>query len=454
MPYILVVDDEKPILSTVRAILKDEGYDVAVAENGQAALDSMKDAVPDIALLDVWMPGMDGIETLSRMKDAYPGVQVIVMSGHGNIDTAVKAVRLGAYDFIEKPLSLDKLSLTVKNALDKKRLEEENRALKERFEAGYEIIGKSEAITELKTQIMRAGPTNGRVLIFGENGTGKELVARGIHKNSLRADGPFVTVNCAAIPSELIESELFGHEKGSFTGATGQRKGKFEQADGGTIFLDEIADMSIATQAKVLRTLQENEVQRVGGTKTIKVDVRVIAASNKVLEDEIKAGNFREDLYYRLNVIPFSVPPLRERREDISLLVDHFLEIFSAEYGHRKKSVTPSAMRSFEAYPWPGNVREMKNIIERLVIMTPADTIAEDQLPPPIRQASPAKDGGGSYTGHGSLREARAAFERDFIIAKLKENDWNVSRTAEAIQLERSNLHRKITALGIDVREG
>ena len=454
MPHILIVDDERPILSSVGDVLKDEGYEISTAETGTDALKAVKDAPPDLVLLDIWMPGMDGLEALKRMKETNPDLPVVVMSGHGNIDTAVKAVRLGAYDFIEKPLSLDKLSLTVKNALDKRRLEEENLDLKAKVEGRFEIIGVSEKIRVLKEEIMRAGPSNGRALITGENGTGKELVARAIHKASLRADGPFVTVNCAAIPGELIESELFGHEKGSFTGATAMRKGKFELAHTGTIFLDEIGDMSLETQAKVLRALQEQEVQRVGGARTIKVDVRVIAASNKVLEDEIKAGRFREDLYYRLNVIPFHVPPLRERLGDIPLLVDYFIREFSAEYGQRPKTVSTDALRLFGAYPWPGNIREMKNVIERLVIMTPGEVILPEGLPQPIRGVEPLPATGSDYSAYDSLKEARAAFERGFITEKLRENGWNISKTADVLKIERSNLHRKINALGIIVEGG
>ena len=449
MPHILIVDDETPILKTVTDVLRDEGYDTSTASSGAEALKALDGAGFDLALVDVWMPGMDGLEALGKMKERHPDLPVVIMSGHGNIDTAVKAVRLGAYDFIEKPLSLDKLSLTVKNALEKGRLERENRDLKEKFEGRHEIIGESPKILALKEEIRRAGPTNGRVLIFGENGTGKELVARAIHRLSLRATGPFITVNCAAIPEELIESEMFGHEKGSFTGATAQRKGKFELATGGTLFLDEVADMSLFTQAKVLRSLQEQEVQRVGGSGTIKIDVRVIAASNKKLEDEIKAGRFRDDLYYRLNVIPFNVPPLRERIEDIPLLVDHFIREIAAEYGDRPKTVSPAAMRLFVSYPWPGNIREMKNIIERLVIMTPGETIEAANVPPPISEAVASERFGPEIPADASLKEARAAFERDFITRKLRENDWNISKTSDVLKIERSNLHRKITALGI-----
>jgi len=450
MAHVLIVDDEQAILGSVSGVLKDEGYEVTTAVSGSDAMKMMEQVGPDLVLLDVWMPGMDGLVALEKMKAAHPDAVVIVMSGHGNIDTAVKAVRLGAYDFIEKPLSLDKLSLAVKNALDRKRLEAENIDLKARVEARDEIIGESESIRRLREEIGRAGPTNGRVLIYGENGTGKELVARAIHKASLRAGGPFVTVNCAAIPGELIESELFGHEKGAFTGATSSRKGRFEQAHAGTIFLDEIADMSLTTQAKVLRTLQEQEVQRVGGTKTIKVDVRVIAASNKVLEDEIAAGRFREDLYYRLNVIPFYVPALRERAQDIPLLAAYFIDAYSAEYGKKPKRLTPDAMALFTGYAWPGNVREMKNIIERIVIMSPGEDITPADIPPPVRGSRQQGQSGADYTAYATLKEARAAFEKDFITAKLRENGGNVSRTAEALGMERSNLHRKINALGIE----
>jgi len=450
MANILIVDDEPSILSTVGAVLSDEGYETATAGTGADALRMIAANPPDLVLLDVWMPGMDGLTALGKIREAHPGVVVVVMSGHGNIDTAVKAVRLGAYDFIEKPLSIDKLALAVKNALDKKRLEIENIALKERVEGGSEIIGVSEVMKRLRDEILRAGPTNGRALIYGENGTGKELVARALHKASLRASGPFVTVNCAAIPEELMESEMFGHEKGAFTGATSMRKGRFELAHGGTIFLDEIADMSLATQAKVLRTLQESEIQRVGGTKTTKVDVRVIAASNKVLEDEIAAGRFREDLYYRLNVIPFVVPPLRERREDIPLLVEHFIRVLSVENGKPPKTITPEAMALFTGYSWPGNVREMKNIIERMVIMTPGEVITPAQAPPPVSAATPASPSGMAYASHATLRDARSAFERDFITQKLRENGWNISKTADALGIERSNLHKKINALGIE----
>ena len=447
---ILIVDDEASILASLEGILEDEDYDVHQAESGEQALRVMREVPVDLVLLDIWMPGMDGLETLQHIKNDHPDVQVVMMSGHGTIETAVRATKLGAYDFIEKPLSLDKVALIVSHALEQKRLEEENRNLRQRLQWQYEIVGESPAIRHLMEQIRAAGPTNGRVMICGESGTGKELVARAIHAHSLRRDKPFVEVNCAAIPQDLIESEIFGHERGAFTGALATKRGKFELADGGTLFLDEIGDMSLETQAKVLRVLQEQRFERVGGTRTIRVDVRVIAASNKNLEEEIRAGRFRSDLYYRLNVIPLWVPPLREREGDIPLLVHHFLREFSREYGKKPKSITPEAMRHLCAYPWPGNVRELKNIIERLVIMIPGPTITEADIPPALRQApSPLPSLPPSGDHDMPLREARAAFEKAYIERKLRENAWNVSRTAEKLRIERSNLHRKIKALGI-----
>ncbi len=447
---ILVVDDETGILKTLSDVLQDEGFEVFTAESGEEALRVFPDVAPDVTLLDVWLSGMDGIEVLKKIREQVPDGPVIMMSGHGTIETAVRATKHGAYDFIEKPLSVDKLSISIENALEKRRLKAENRSLRRKLVESYEIVGETPVIRDLKEQIKIAGPSNGRVLIFGENGTGKELIARQIHLHSDRTDAPFVEVNCAAIPQDLIESELFGHEKGSFTGATTMRKGKFELADRGTIFLDEIGDMSLATQAKVLRVLQEQIVQRVGGTRNISVDVRVIAASNKDLEQEIQDGNFREDLFYRLNVIPIVVPPLRERREDIPVLVLYFLGEVARANGMKRKTLLPEAMQILMHYHWPGNVRELRNIVERMMIMVRKETIGTDEIPPAIRgEPVPAR-----FTRYaGSLREARLAFEGDYILQKLTENDWNVSQTAKTLKIERSNLHRKIKNLGLDGRK-
>ncbi len=447
---ILVVDDETVILKTLSDVLQDEGFEVVTAESGEEALRVFPDVAPDVTLLDVWLSGMDGIEVLKKIREQVPDGAVIMMSGHGSIETAVQATKHGAYDFIEKPLSVDKLAISIQNALEKSRLEAENRTLRSKLVESYEIVGETPVIRDLKEQIKIAGPSNGRVLIFGENGTGKELIAHQIHLHSDRADGTFVEVNCAAIPQDLIESELFGHEKGSFTGATTLRKGKFELADRGTIFLDEIGDMSLATQAKVLRALQEQIVQRVGGTRNISVDVRVIAASNKDLEQEIQNGNFREDLFYRLNVIPIVVPPLRERREDIPVLVRHFIGEYARANGMKPKTILPEAMQILMHYHWPGNVRELRNIVERMMIMVRKESIGTDEIPPAIR-GEPARARLTSYAG--SLREARQAFEGDYILQKLKENDWNVSQTAKILKIERSNLHRKIKHLGLDARK-
>ena len=410
----------------------------------------------DLVLLDIWMPGIDGLETLRRAKEQWPDLLVVMMSGHGTIETAVKALKMGAYDFIEKPLALEKVLLCVQNALKMGQLLEENRNLKARIAKDYEMIGDSPPIADLKQQISIAAPTNGWVLITGENGTGKELVARAIHNLSNRRDKPFVEVNCAAIPEDLIESELFGHEKGSFTGATTQRKGKFDLANEGTLFLDEIGDMSLKTQAKVLRILQERKFERVGGTRTIEVDVRVIAATNKNLEEEIQKGHFREDLFYRLNVLPFHVPPLRERREDIASLVKHFLAHFSRQESREDKTMAPDAMKVLQNYSWPGNVRELKNLIERLVIMTPGNEIRLADLPSNLtnKQNSSFSSGlTGSALDAGNFREAKEEFEREYILRKLQENEWNISRTAEDIDLERSNLHRKIKTHGIELKK-
>jgi two-component system, NtrC family, nitrogen regulation response regulator NtrX len=380
-----------------------------------------------------------------------------MMSGHGTIETAVKSTKLGAYDFIEKPFSLEKVVVTVENALAMTRLREENASLRGLVLQSHEMIGASAAMEQLREQIVLVAPTNSSVRITGENGTGKELVARSVHFHSQRRDKPFIEINCAAIPEELIESELFGHERGAFTGAVAQKKGKFDLADGGTLFLDEIGDMSLKTQAKVLRILQEKKFERVGGTRTLEVDVRIVAATNKLLEEEIKHGAFREDLYYRLNVVPFKVPSLRERRDDIPLLIGYFLEAFCRREGRELKRIVPEAVEALQRYDWPGNVRELKNIVERLVIMTPGGTITTNHLPDYLATEAAGREAGGgkldSVLELSSLREAREEFEREFIIQKLEENDWNVSRTAEAIELERSNLHRKIKSYGIDMRK-
>ncbi len=457
MHTILIVDDEQSIRDSLSGILQDEGFITLTAAHGEEALARLREEKPDIILLDIWMPGMDGLETLSRVRDYLPEQLVIMMSGHGTIDTAVRATKLGAHDFIEKPLSLEKLLLCIQNALRVNQLVEENRELKAKFAKEHEMIGCSTAINELKRQIEIVAPTSGWALITGENGTGKELVARAIHTLSSRSDKPFVEVNCAAIPEDLIESELFGHEKGSFTGATAQRRGKFDLANEGTLFLDEIGDMSLKTQAKVLRILQERKFERVGGSRTIEVDVRVIAATNKDLQRQIATGSFREDLYYRLNVIPFQVPPLRARREDIPLLANHFLEFFCRKEGREIKSLDDAAMLSLQRYAWPGNVRELKNLIERLVIMVPGRVIAREQLGLPAGQPLPLPadtvDVEESTLVADTFREAREEFEKEFLLRKLEENDWNVSKTAEAIEIERSNLHRKIRSYGIEVKK-
>ncbi len=444
---ILIVDDEKSILKTLRGILEDEGFAVREAENGKAALDEVSRREPDIVLLDIWLPDLDGIEVLKQMKQSRPELPVVMMSGHGTIEMAVRSTKLGAYDFIEKPLGMEKTILTIQHALAQSKLERENIGLRQILESRYRIVGESPSIKELMKQIEVAAPTNGRVFICGENGTGKELVARMIHLRSRRVKGPFVEVNCAAIPEELIESELFGHEKGSFTGALFRKQGKFELADGGTIFLDEVGDMSLKTQAKVLRALEEQSFTRVGGTKTITTDVRVIAASNKNIEEEIRAGRFREDLYYRLNVIPFFIQPLRERREDIPHLIEHFMQLFSSEHGLPPKALTAEAMQRLMAYNWPGNVRELKNLVERLMIMTTSDGIGVGDIPPGVAgdAAVPPAEGGEIA----SLKDARQEFERRYIKEVLDRFEGNVSHAAKVLGIERSNLHRKLRSLEI-----
>jgi len=444
---LLVVDDEPNIRSSLEGILRDEGYHASSVGSAEEALNRVRQTPPDLVLLDILLPGMDGIAALEEMKRLSPDLPVLMISGHGSIETAVRATKLGAYDFIEKPLSLERVLLAVRHALDQVRLEKENLQLRQSLQKRYEIIGKSAAIREIQQMIHSVAPTNGRVLIRGESGTGKELVARAIHQGSLRKERPFVEVNCAAIPEDLIESELFGHEKGAFTGATARRRGKFELADGGTLFLDEVADMSLRTQAKVLRVLEEQRFERVGGVDAIVVDVRVLAASNKDLEQEIRAGRLREDLYYRLNVVPLYVPPLRERKQDIALLVDHFLSEFSREYGRREKKVSGEAMELLANYSWPGNVRELKNLIERLIIMVGSQTISCADIKSSLRPASFTE--GGDALKEDTLRSAREQFEKEYILEGLRANNWNISRTAEKLGIERSNLHRKLKAYGI-----
>lgn len=444
---ILVVDDEEGIRRTLKGILEDEGYRVFQAEDGENALGMMEGECPDMVLLDIWMPGRDGIDILQDIRKGWPIVPVVMISGHGSIELAVRATKLGAYDFIEKPLSLDKVLLTIQNALRYSRLQEENLQLRQKVHPHDQVTGTSQPIQHLKEQIRIIAPTSSWVLIHGKNGTGKEVVARAIYRQSKRSNAPFIEVNCAAIPEELIESELFGHERGAFTGATQMRRGKFDLADGGTLFLDEIGDMSLSTQAKILRILQEQMFQRVGGTKIIKVDVRVIAATNKNLEREIRAGRFREDLYHRINVIPVEVPPLGERTEDIPLLVEEFVEEFCMKNGHPRKTFDPEVIAAFQAYRWPGNVRELKNMVERLLILSRSERVVVEDLMPPVRPATPQPAPGSLER----LKDAREAFERKFIEERLRSLGGNISKTAEVIGVERSHLHKKIKELGIPV---
>jgi two-component system nitrogen regulation response regulator NtrX len=451
---ILVVDDEVSICQSLKAILEDEGYQVLVTGSGEEALRVVAEEMPQLVLLDIWLPGMDGLETLKAIRAAHPNMLIIMMSGHGTIETAVKATKLGAFDFIEKPLSLDKVMILVNNALNLVRLEEENILLKQKVSHQYELTGTSPVITELKEMIGIVAPTNAWILIMGENGTGKELVARSIHHLSRRSHKPIVEVNCAAIPEELIESELFGHEKGAFTGATEKKRGKFDLAHEGTIFLDEVADMSLKAQAKILRILQEKKFERVGGNKLIDMDVRVLAATNKDLEKEMEAGRFRQDLYYRLHVIPLRVPPLRDRKEDIVHLTERFLQDFAAKEGQQPKTLTDGALEKLMAHDWPGNVRELKNIIERLIILTPSNEIRVEDIPELSIKTEPEESLQEVPTAAGdSLRDARLDFERQFILKKLEEYDGNISKTAEAIGLERSNLHKKLKSLKVAVKE-
>ena len=446
--HILIVDDERAIQTTLRGVLEDEGYRVTAVGSGEEAIARLQEETPDVIFLDIWMPGVDGLETLAELKRLRPETAVVMISGHGTIETAVKATKLGAYDFIEKPLSLEKTLLAATRALEHTRLERENRTLRAQLERGQEIVGQSPLIEHLRQQIAIAAPSSGRVLIHGENGSGKELVARAVHALSARREGPFVEVNCAAIPEELIESELFGHERGAFTGAVSRRRGKFELADGGTLFLDEVGDMSVKTQAKVLRALEEQAFEHVGGKETLRVDVRVLAASNQNLPELIAQGRFREDLFYRLSVIPVEVPPLRQRTEDIPLLVEHFINLFSGENAKRPKTISVEALAYFLSYDWPGNVRELRNMVERLVIMTPGDVIGPEALPPPLRPRDPAAIALDTQREK-TLKEAREAFERAYIQAELRAHEWNMTRTAEKLGIERSHLYRKLKVYGI-----
>ena len=468
---ILVIDDEPAIRDSLKMILEYEDYQFVGAASGTDGIAAVQRERPDLVLLDIKMPGMDGIEVLRKLHALDETLPVVMISGHGTTATAVEAIRSGATDFLDKPLSSERVIVTLQNVLRQSELRSENRELKLAMESKYEIVGQSGALRTVLDSVKRAAPTNATVLLLGESGVGKELVARTIHRNSPRAGQRFVQVNCAAIPEELIESELFGHEKGSFTGATEKQVGKFEQADRGTIFLDEIGDMSQKTQAKVLRVLQEQEVERLGSARTIKVDVRVIAATNKNLEDAIQRGEFREDLYFRLNVIPIVVPPLRERREDIPQLVQHFARLIAEEHNLKPKRFDTAGMEALQRYRWRGNIRELRNTIERLMIMSPADVIRADDLPADIRSGDSAARVTSAATepaagtpfsataasgaapapapGGGTLREFKDAAERAYLVQKLRENNWNISKTAEVIDTPRSNLYKKLEQYGI-----
>lgn len=451
MTTILVVDDEKSVRDSIKMILEYEGYAIQFAENGPEALQKVQSPEVHLVLLDVKMAGMDGLEVLQRIREKNTDLPVIMISGHGTIDTAVEATKLGAFDFLPKPLDRDKLIITIRNALQQARLASDYRKLQETVEGKWQILGESQKIKEIMGLIGRVAPTDARVLITGENGTGKELVARAIHRQSKRAEEPFVEVNCAAIPAELIESELFGHEKGSFTGATAQRIGKFEQANGGTLFLDEIGDMSLNAQAKVLRALEEGKIERVGGTKLMEVDVRVIAATNKNIEAAVKTGHFRDDLYHRLKVIPVHVPPLRERREDIPLLAKAFVEDVCARNGIAKKNISDDAMKKLQMRDWPGNIRELRNAIERMVILSPGSEADVALLDPPSRGGS--SDFDDLLAKGGTFQEFKERAEAAFIKRLLDLHKWNISKTAEALDIQRSHLYTKMKRYGL-MKEG
>ena len=447
MDSILIVDDERGIRETLRAVMEDDGFVADAVASGEECLKAIERRAYGCILLDVWLPGIDGLETLKQLRESGSEAAVVIISGHGNVETAVRATKLGAFDFIEKPLSIEKTVLTVRNALRQRRLELLNAELTAELAREYAMVGESVAMRALCKQISVVAPTDGRVLIYGESGTGKELVARSIHAQSQRAAAPFIEVNSAAIPEELIESELFGHVKGAFTGATAAKKGKFELADGATIFLDEVGDMSAKVQAKVLRVLEEQRFEPVGSGNAINVDVRVIAATNKRLDEEIERGYFRADLFYRLNVIPFELPPLRERLEDVPILVDHFNRIFSLAYGKAPKRFQADAVEELQNYSWPGNVRELKNTVERVVIMHPGLKVVASDLPPRGKDEAPA-----ASFRFPSFKEATDAYHREFIQRKLEEADGNVSKAAELMGVDRSHLYRRMRGLGIQTR--
>jgi two-component system nitrogen regulation response regulator NtrX len=445
---VLIVDDERGIRETLRAVLEDEGFECEAVASGEECLKAVEHRAFGCVLLDVWLPGIDGLETLTRMRGQGTDTAVVMISGHATIETAVRATKLGAFDFIEKPLSIEKTVLTVRNALRQRELERTNAALNAELRDEWAMVGESVALRALRKQIELVAPTDGRVLIYGESGTGKELVARAIHARSLRSSAPFVELNCSAVPEELIESELFGHVRGAFTGATNPKRGKFEMADGATLFLDEVGDMSARMQAKVLRVLEEQRFEPLGGTTPMRVDVRVVAATNKRLEVEIERGNFRTDLLFRLNVIPFEVPPLRERTEDIPLLVEHFNQKFSLSYNKRPKRFEADAVEALRGYAWPGNVRELRNTVERVVIMHTGSKVGPSDLPPLGGEEPPA-----AAERFSSFRDASEAHQREFIRATLAEAEGNVSRAAELMGMDRSHLYRRMKALGINVRE-
>lgn len=444
---VLVIDDEKAIRETLSQILADEGYAVTSIESGEEGLKRLREEPYDLVFLDVWLRDRDGLSILEAADGRLAEVPVVMISGHANVETAVRAVRLGAYDFLEKPLSLERVILTAQKAIERRDLLAEVASFRGKSESEETLLGESAPMQRLRAEIARVAPTDARVLITGENGTGKELVARRIHRLSARADSPLVEVNCAAIPEELIESELFGHMRGSFTGAAEDRRGKFEEADGATLFLDEIGDMSARTQSKVLRALQEGRFTRVGGSKAISSDVRVLSATNKNLLEEIRRGTFREDLYFRLAVVPIEVPPLRERADDIPVLAQHFLRLASERFGRRPRTLSAAAIEALQAYRWPGNVRELKNLIERIMIFSPAEEVRRQDLPAEILDVEPALP----VAADAPLRAARDDFERRYILASLKRHRGNVTRTAEALDVERSNLYRKLKSYGIEV---